>query len=313
MKQKIYALLALVLFALPLTGCGGQPEKDGISVVAAIFPEYDWARQIIGDCAGVQLHFLVDDGVDPHSFQPSVADMVTVSDCDLLIYGGGESDKWLEDVLAEPANKNIRSIALLPLLGEKAHTEEIVAGMQGSEAEEEADEHVWLSLRNAALFCDAITQALCEMDPGQAEHYQANLDAYLKKLSELDEAYRQTVQAARKNTLVVCDRFPYRYLTEDYGLHYYAAFPGCSAETGASFETVVFLADRVRELEPSALLVTETGDQQLAKTVAENAGREDMAVLTLDSMQSTSAQQAAKVDYLSVMEQNRLVLEQALG
>lgn len=313
MKQKIYALLALVLFALPLTGCGGQPEKDGISVVAAIFPEYDWARQIIGDCAGVQLHFLVDDGVDPHSFQPSVADMVTVSDCDLLIYGGGESDKWLEDVLAEPANKNIRSIALLPLLGEKAHTEEIVAGMQVSKAEEEADEHVWLSLRNAALFCDAITQALCEMDPGQAEHYQANLDAYLKKLSELDEAYRQTVQAARKNTLVVCDRFPYRYLTEDYGLHYYAAFPGCSAETGASFETVVFLADRVRELEPNALLVTETGDQQLAKTVAENAGRADMAVLTLDSMQSISAQQAAKVDYLSVMEQNRLVLEQALG
>lgn len=313
MKQKIYALLALVLFALPLTGCGGQPEKDGISVVAAIFPEYDWARQIIGDCAGVQLHFLVDDGVDPHSFQPSVADMVTVSDCDLLIYGGGESDKWLEDVLAEPANKDIRSIALLPLLGEKAHTEEIVAGMQVSEAEEEADEHVWLSLRNAALFCDAITQALCEMDPGQAEHYQANLDAYLKKLSELDEAYRQTVQAAKKNTLVVCDRFPYRYLTEDYGLHYYAAFPGCSAETGASFETVVFLADRVRELEPNALLVTETGDQQLAKTVAENAGREDMAVLTLDSMQSISAQQAAKVDYLSVMEQNRLVLEQALG
>ena len=313
MKQKIYALLALVLFALPLTGCGGQPEKDGISVVAAIFPEYDWARQIIGDCAGVQLHFLVDDGVDPHSFQPSVADMVTVSDCDLLIYGGGESDKWLEDVLAEPANKNIRSIALLPLLGEKAHTEEIVAGMQGSEAEEEADEHVWLSLRNAALFCDAITQALCEMDPGQAEHYQANLDAYLKKLSELDEAYRQTVQAARKNTLVVCDRFPYRYLTEDYGLHYYAAFPGCSAETGASFETVVFLADRVRELEPNALLVTETGDQQLAKTVAENAGRGDMAILTLNSMQSTSAQQAASLDYLSVMEQNRLVLEQALG
>ena len=112
---------------------------------------------------------------------------------------------------------------------------------------------------------------------------------------------------------MVCDRFPYRYLTEDYGLHYYAAFPGCSAETGASFETVVFLADRVRELEPNALLVTETGDQQLAKTVAENAGRADMVVLTLDSMQSISAQQAAKVDYLSVMEQNRLVLEQALG
>ena len=313
MKRKIFALFALVLFGLSLTACGGQPEKEGISVVAAIFPEYDWARQIIGDCTGVQLHFLVDDGVDPHSFQPSVADMVTVSDCDLLIYGGGESDKWLEDVLAEPANKSIRSIALLPLLGEKAHTEEIVAGMQVGEAEEEADEHVWLSLRNASLFCTAIADQLCEMDPGQAVHYQANLEAYLKKLSELDEAYRQTVQAASKDTIVVCDRFPYRYLTEDYNLHYYAAFPGCSAETGASFETVVFLADRVRELELNALLVTETGDQQLAKTVAENAGRGDMAILTLNSMQSVSAQQAASLDYLSVMEQNRLVLEQALG
>ena len=313
MKRKIFALFALVLFGLSLTACGGQPEKEGISVVAAIFPEYDWARQIIGDCTGVQLHFLVDDGVDPHSFQPSVADLVTVSECDLLIYGGGESDKWLEDVLAEPANKSIRSIALLPLLGEKAHTEEIVTGMQGSETEEEADEHVWLSIRNATLFCTAIAQALCEMDPGQAEHYQANLEAYLKKLSELDEAYRQTVQAASKDTIVVCDRFPYRYLTEDYNLHYYAAFPGCSAETGASFETVVFLADRVRELELDALLVTETGDQQLAKTVAENAGRGDMAILTLNSMQSVSAQQAASLDYLSVMEQNRLVLEQALG
>ena len=313
MRRKIYALFALVLFGLSLTGCGNQPKKEGISVVAAIFPEYDWARQIIGDCTGVQLHFLVDDGVDPHSFQPSVADMVTVSDCDLLIYGGGESDKWLEDVLAEPANKSIRSIALLPLLGEKAHTEEIVAGMQVGEAEEEADEHVWLSLRNASLFCTAIADQLCEMDPGQAVHYQANLEAYLKKLSELDEAYRQTVQAASKDTIVVCDRFPYRYLTEDYNLHYYAAFPGCSAETGASFETVVFLADRVRELELNALLVTETGDQQLAKTVAENAGRGDMAILTLNSMQSVSAQQAASLDYLSVMEQNRLVLEQALG
>ena len=312
MKRKIFALFALVLFGLSLTACGGQPEKEGISVVAAIFPEYDWARQIIGDCTGVQLHFLVDDGVDPHSFQPSVADLVTVSECDLLIYGGGESDKWLEDVLAEPANKSIRSIALLPLLGEKAHTEEIVAGMQGSEAEEEADEHVWLSLRNAALFCTAIADQLCEMDPGQAEHYQANLEDYLKKLSELDEAYRQTIQAASKDTIVVCDRFPYRYLTEDYGLHYYAAFPGCSAETGASFETVVFLAERAKELALNALIITETGDDRLARTVAENAGRSGMSVLTLNAMQSVSLEQAAGTDYLTIMEQNRQVLAAAL-
>ena len=150
------------------------------------------------------------------------------------------------------------------------------------------------------------------MDPGQAEHYQANLEDYLKKLSELDEAYRQTIQAASKDTIVVCDRFPYRYLTEDYGLHYYAAFPGCSAETGASFETVVFLAERAKELALNALIITETGDDRLARTVAGNAGRSEMSVLTLNAMQSVSLEQAAGTDYLTIMEQNRQVLAAAL-
>ena len=139
MKRTIILLLILCLTMSGMTGCAQEQKTDGIRVVAVIFPEYDWARQIIGNESGIQLHLLVDDGVDPHSFQPSVADMVTVSECDLLIYGGGESDAWLEDVLKNPANKNMRTVALLPLLGEKAYTEEIVAGMQISQPEDETD------------------------------------------------------------------------------------------------------------------------------------------------------------------------------
>lgn len=307
MKKKM--ILALCLVLLCLTGCQQEQKKDALSVVAVIFPEYDWARQIIGPDSDIQLHLLVDDGVDPHSFQPTVADMVTVSECDLLIYGGGESDAWLEDALKGTEK---RTVALLPLLGEKAHQEEIVAGMQVSQPEDETDEHVWLSLPNAALFCTAIADQLAELDPDHADLYRANLEAYLEKLRNLDEAYRETVQNANQDTIVVCDRFPYRYLTEDYGLKYYAAFPGCSAETGASFETVVFLSDRVQELDLKALIVTETSDGRLAQTVAENTGRTDIAILTLDSMQSVSGQQAKNKDYLSTMEANRQVLEQAL-
>ena len=307
MKKKW--ILALCLVLLCLTGCQQEQKKDALSVVAVIFPEYDWARQIIGPDSDIQLHLLVDDGVDPHSFQPTVADIVTVSECDLLIYGGGESDAWLEDALKGTEK---RTVALLPLLGEKAHQEEIVAGMQVSQPEDETDEHVWLSLPNAALFCTAIADQLTELDPDHADLYQANLEAYLEKLRNLDEAYRETIQNANQDTIVVCDRFPYRYLTEDYGLKYYAAFPGCSAETGASFETVVFLSDRVQELDLKALIVTETSDGRLAQTVAENTGRIGIAILTLDSMQSVSGQQAKNKDYLSTMEANRQVLEQAL-
>ena len=308
MRKKWICALCLVLCLL--TGCAGEKAQDSLSVVAVIFPEYDWVRQLIGETSGIELTLLVDDGVDPHSFQPSVADMVKVSECDLLIYGGGESDAWVEDALK---GKETSALALLPLLGEKAHQEEIVAGMQVHDPEEETDEHVWMSLPNAALFCTAIAQELTRLAPEQASTLQANLDSYLSKLSALDEAYRKTVEDAKKDTLVVCDRFPYRYLTEDYGLRYYAAFPGCSAETGASFETVVFLSDRVKELDLNALIITETSDGRLAKTVAANAGREEMSILTLNSMQSISGEQAKNTDYLSIMEENRRVLEQALG
>lgn len=314
MKKRF--LIILSALALLLSGCA-QPQSDKkLQVVAAIFPEYDWVRQIVGDDDSMELTLLVDDGVDPHSFQPAVSDMVTAANCDLLIYGGGESDQWLTKL--EATNPNRETLVLLPLLGAQAHREEVVEGMEAheeGEAEDDAemDEHVWLSLRNASLFCQAITDALCRLNPGKADTYQANLAAYQQQLDTLDKDYRSAMDASPNRTIVVCDRFPFRYLVEDYGLSYYAAFPGCSAETGASFETVVFLSDKVKELGLNALLVTESSDGRMAKTVAQNAGSPDMPVLTLNSMQSVSGESAKSLDYLTVMSENLRVLKQALA
>lgn len=314
MKKRF--LIILSALAMLLSGCA-QPQSDKkLQVVAAIFPEYDWVRQIVGDDDSVELTLLVDDGVDPHSFQPAVSDMVTAANCDLLIYGGGESDQWLTKL--EATNPNRETLVLLPLLGAQAHREEVVEGMEAheeGEAEDDAemDEHVWLSLRNASLFCRAITDALCRLNPGKADTYRANLAAYQQQLDALDKDYRSAMDASPNRTIVVCDRFPFRYLVEDYGLSYYAAFPGCSAETGASFETVVFLSNKVKELNLSALLVTESSDGRMAKTVAQNAGCADMPVLTLNSMQSVSGESAKSLDYLTVMSENLRVLKQALA
>lgn len=314
MKKKLLILLSAL--TLLLAGCGQKQGSQKLQIVAAIFPEYDWVRQIVGDDDSVELTLLVDDGVDPHSFQPAVSDMVTAANCDLLIYGGGESDQWLTKL--EATNPNRETLVLLPLLGAQAHQEEIVEGMEAHEEDEpendaEMDEHVWLSLRNASFFCQAITDVLCRLNPEKADTYRANLAAYQQQLNALDVQYQQAVSAASQHTIVVCDRFPFRYLVEDYDLSYYAAFPGCSAETGASFETVVFLSNKVKELNLSALLVTESSDGRMAKTVAQNAGNEQMPVLTLNSMQSVSAEQAKTLRYLSVMTDNLTVLQQALS
>ena len=322
MKKTITVFICLTMLLSLFSGCAktGFPAKTEkkLSVVTTIFPEYDWMMQLLGErSTDVEVTLLLDSGVDLHSFQPSAKDMVTISNCDLFVYVGGESDKWVEPALAGAANKNMVVINLMEVLGERVKEEEIVEGMDAheEEAEEEPeyDEHVWLSLRNAGIVCRELRDALISLDEANKDVYTANADAYLQKLDALDKQYQQAVDSSDVKTLLFGDRFPFRYLTDDYGLSYYAAFPGCSAETGASFETVVFLAERAKELDLNALIITETGDDRLARTVAENAGRGEMPVLTLNAMQSVSLEQAASTDYLTIMEQNRQVLAAALN
>ncbi len=312
-------LLSLTACAHELSGEGEAPNK--LNIICTIFPQYDWTRQILGDKAGnAEMTLLLDNGVDLHSYQPTADDIVKVSGCDLFIYVGGESDAWVGDALKEAVNKNMIVLNLMDILGEHAKEEEIVEGMQAEEEGEEAgeepeyDEHVWLSLKNASVFCSAITEALATLDPDNAETYRANCEAYIEKLGALDAGYESAVQNAKLKTVLFADRFPFRYLADDYGLAYYAAFVGCSAETEASFETVVFLAGKVDELKLPAVLVIENSDGKIAKAVVSNASNPDTPVLAMDSMQSvTSADVAGGKTYLGIMQGNLETLRAALG
>ena len=311
MKRMVSMILALLMLAALLSGCGDQTaEPDGkLRIVTTVFPLYDWTKNLLGDRADeVSLKLLLADGVDMHFFQPSVGDMVTVSDCDLLIYVGGESDEWIADALAERKNKDMIALDLLEVLGERALTEELSEGMEG-EAEDTPDEHIWLSLKNAELLCAAIRDALIRLDGEHSRSYEAAFAVYDAKLRQLDAAYQAAVDAAAGNTLLFADRFPFRYLTEDYGLKYYAAFAGCSAETEASFATVVFLAGKIDELGLPAVCVIENSDGKLARTVIDNTSARDLPILTLHSMQGA----AGSGTYLSLMEQNLQAIKEALG
>lgn len=311
MKRFLTAVLLTALLVSLLAGCVAAPakEKDKLQIVATIFPLYDWTKNLLGDRTDeVSLTLLLDDGVDLHSFQPSVADLVTVSSCDLLIYVGGESDDWIADAIAERANPDMIALNLMEILGDRALEEELVEGMQG-EAEDTPDEHIWLSLRNAELLCGAIRDALIELDGEHSRSYEAACAVYQTKLRELDAAYAAAIGASEHYTLIVADRFPFRYLVEDYGLDYYAAFSGCEAETEASFATVIFLAGKADELGVKKLCVIETSDGKLARTVIENTKSRDLGVLTLHSMQGA----VGEGDYLSLMEQNLDVLKEALN
>ncbi len=332
MKKITALLLALFVLVGALAGCGKQNDTnktDKLSIVTTIFPEYDWVREILGDKAdNAEITMLLDNGVDLHSYQPTADDIVKISDCDLFIYVGGESDGWVEDALRNAANRNMKVINLLEVLGDSVKTEEIVEGMQEEhehedahahddaeehEHEEEADEHVWLSLKNAKMLVRVISKALQELDPDNKDIYAANADAYVKKLSALDADYQAAVDAASNKTILFGDRFPFRYLVDDYGLRYYAAFVGCSAETEAGFETISFLAKRVDEWKLPCVLTIEGAQHKIAETIVRNTTMKNQKVLTMDSMQSTTTQDVKNgTTYLSVMEKNLSVLKEAL-
>ena len=510
MKKMIPLFLVLTMAVGLLAGCGkkndaetGERDSNKLSVVTTIFPEYDWVKEILGDKAdNAEVTMLLSSGVDLHSYQPTADDIVKISDCDLFIYVGGESDKWVDDALKEATNKDMKVIDLLEVLGDSVKTEETVEGMQETEHahdhskevstfedhevqdrslsdwagswqsaypfaldgtlddafaamaeegemtadeyktyyqkgyktditnigiegdhiaftyedgkkvgsdykyigyyiqnwstgtkaamyrfeavdrtsgapiyiefndhmiesaapehfhirmsnesfdaivdpekswptffpadmtgedlcehmeghghdhdhEEEADEHVWLSLKNAKTLVDAISNALQELDPDNKDAYAANAAAYIEKLSALDGAYQSAVDGAARKTVLFGDRFPFRYLVDDYGLSYYAAFAGCSAESEASFETVSFLAKKVDELKLPCVLTIEGKNHKIAETIVENTAEKNQKILTMDSMQSTTSEDVANgATYLSVMEQNLSVLKETLG
>lgn len=323
-KRGIVPVLLCILTMLLMAGCApgkqtGSEEKS-ISVVATIFPEYDWVNNLIGENPGnIDLKLLIENGADLHSYQPSVDDILTIETCDLFIYVGGESDNWVKDVLANAKNPDMKVINLLDVLGDEVKEEEIVEGMEAEEEEgegeeeAEADEHVWLSLRNAQKFCDVIADSLCSVDPENEANYKANLTSYKEKLSALDEEYQNVCDAATLKTVLFGDRFPFRYLTEDYGLTYYAAFVGCSAETEASFKTIIFLAEKTDELSLPVILTIEGGNGKIAASVRDNTKEKNQEILTMHSMQSvTTKDMQDGVTYVSLMEENLEVLKKAL-
>ena len=327
-------------------------NSNKISIVCTTFPQYDWVRNILGEEAErFYVTLLLDNGVDMHSYQPAVKDIATAGSSDLFIYVGGESDTWVEDALKEAKNKDLKAINLMETLDNFVKEEEVVEGMQeerkslghsheksskekqeqtqkeshensqeingqkeAADEEPEYDEHIWLSIRNAEIMVKNIEKAIEQLDSDNAKVYQNNAENYIKKLDTLDKQYANTIQNAKYKAILFGDRFPFRYMADDYDLKYYAAFAGCSAETMAGFETVTFLAKKADELRLPVILTIENSDGRIAEAVKSNTTKKNQKILAMNSLQSVTKEQIADgITYLQVMQENLSVLSEALN
>ncbi len=321
-KKSAAALLVPVLLSAMLIGCAAKkPAGDGkLSIVCTNFSEYDWTREIIGDTDSADITYLLESGIDIHNYQPSAQDIMTISDCDMFIYVGGESENWVDDALRTKTNKNMKIVKLFEAVNDNIKLEEHKEGMEEEEEEHdhdedepEYDEHVWLSLRNAELICSDICNKLCELDSANADTYKANLAAYTDKLKALDIGYTEMAENAKVKTLLFGDRFPFRYLVEDYGLDYYAAFTGCSAETEASFETIAKLAEKLDELKLDNVFIIENSSDAIAKSIISSSDNKKAKIEKLNSLQSVTSDDIKKgATYLSLMNNNLETLKKVL-
>ena len=328
-KRGLVFAIVLVTAMFMLTACGTSEEKsDKIKIVCTTFPSYDWISELTAGVENVELTLLQDKGVDLHSYQPTADDMIKIKESNLFVYVGGESDDWVDDAIEDIHREDFSAISLMQILGENVKQEEVKEGMQADADEHDADEHedhdhdaeeveydehVWLSLKNAETICAVLADKLEEINPENKDKISENAKSYIEKLSALDAEYEKTVSSATNKTVLFGDRFPFRYLVDDYGIDYFAAFVGCSAETEASFETVAFLSGKVDDLGLNTILTIDKSDKKIAKTIVANSKEKSAKILTLNSMQTVDKKQIEDgATYLKIMQENLNVLKEAL-
>jgi zinc transport system substrate-binding protein len=311
--------MALFVFA----GCGSEksgaaPSDGKLNVVTTIFPEYDFARAISGGNADVAL--LIDPGASIHSFDPSPGDLKVVSDADVFIYVGGESDEWADRVIESLDDPNMKIVRLMDYVDNVE--EELKEGMEPEEEEEEGetesgeeeieyDEHVWVSPGNALLLMDAIKNALSEADPANSSEYEANAAKYKEELEKVDAEIADVVNSAKRKKIVVADKFPFRYFVDHYGLDYVAAFPGCSDQADAGAQTIAYLMDTVTNENIPYVYHVELSNRNVADAIAEQTGAD---VLLLNSCENITKEDFdAGVTYVNLMSVNVENLKKGLN
>lgn len=316
---KRIASVVIAAMLIILSGCTGKTQTgmfntDKINILCSTFPQYDWVYKLTENSNSIEVSLLLSDGTDIHSFQPSADDIIKISSCDMFIYNGGTSDAALADILSGNKNSNQVVFNMMDYLGEALLPETHIDGGEHTHKDHsEFDEHIWLSLRNAAMLCQAISNEIIKLDFANKDLYTKNAENYIQALNLLDKEYEASIKNAKRHELVFVDRFPFRYLANDYSLTCYAAFPGCSAETDAGFSTILFLADKLDELGLETAICIEDSNVFIADTVREATKSKKLTTVTLNSLQSVTYDDITSgATYLSIMEDNLKALKRAL-
>ena len=329
MRKKIICIFLVLCFAFSLCSCdtsNNEKDSDKIKILCTLFPQYDWIRNITAGVDNVEVSLIIANGTDPHSYQPTAADIMNISNCDMLVYVGGDSDTWVKKAIERSKNQSITTVALSELDGIKLHNISSASHSHEEHSHEghsheghshsALDEHLYLSLENACIAVKKLANKICNIDAENRDIYLKNALEYSIKLSNISANFKSDVEQIPEDDRFVlfADRFPFVYLLSDYGIHYSAAFEGCTTDVDADFDTVIRLIHEADEHNVNYIAVTESSDKALANTVISSTKTKEQKIITLNSMQSiTKTQIENGATYISIMQENINQVKTALN
>ena len=309
----LFCITSILLFS----GCTGKSditEGEKLSVVCTSFPQYDWVRNIVGEVSDVEISLIIDNGTESHSYQATADDIIKIKNSDIFIFNGGKSDSSFDKIAEQNRHEGWISINMMNSIPEKLLYEDIFESESHNHHESTYDEHIWLSLNNSIELCHIITDELSKADPENSNIYKTNCENYTTVLENLNLRYKELVSGSAKKEIILADRHPFKYLMNDYNLKCYAAFPGCSSDTEASFETVITLAKKIDELGITKIAVTENSNSSIAESVISASAAESIDIITMNSIQSVSQKDIdSGLTYISAMESNLEALTKLLN
>lgn len=307
LKRKLLAVITAAATVFSLCACSSESgysssDSGKLKIISTVFPPYDLAKQIAGDNAEISI--LLPPGSEIHNYEPSAKDMIAIRNCDIFLYIGGENEQWAEKLINSNDTKNVTAVKLIdyvPVLSEDEDEHDHDHDHE-HEHEHETDEHIWTSPKNAQLMLSAVYDAICKVDPSDKQTYTKNKDAYAKQLSDLDNAYRSAVDNAKNKTIVLADKFPFRYLAHEYGLEFSAAFAACSDESEPGVSTMIKLTKTIKENNIPGVYYLEFSSTKIADTLCDETGA---TKLMLHSCHNVSKQDIENnVSYVDLMKQN---------
>ena len=305
LKRKLLAVITAVATVFSLCACSSESgysnsDSGKLKIISTVFPPYDLARQIAGDNAEISI--LLPPGSEIHNYEPSAKDMIAIRNCDIFLYIGGENEQWAEKLINSNDTENVTAVKLIDYVPTLSEDEDEHDHDHEHEHEHETDEHIWTSPKNAQLMLSAVYDAICKVDPSGKQTYTKNKDAYAKQLSDLDNAYRSAVDNAKNKTIVLADKFPFRYLAHEYGLEFSSAFAACSDESEPGVSTMIKLTKTIKENNIPAVYYLEFSSTKIADTLCDETGA---TKLMLHSCHNVSKQDIENnVNYVDLMKQN---------